>query len=312
MFSKDNYNTDTGGQSIDITKREIKATDMFDYVMEGKEIVKVIKQGAKFVDIVYQERKPKVAIKKISKHEYVELKTGEIKEFNLQEGKCNYRSLQMTFKRLIELIRCNFTADNKHTQKMITLTYAENMQDEKRLYRDFQNFYDRLKYKYKNHKFEYISVAEPQERGAWHLHVLIKSDKKIYIPQRSLSELWGLGRVWIEELKGDDAGRYYVSYFTNLKIEDMSKEEKKKQGLQAQKQKSYVKGSRLKYYPKNFNFYRSSRGLKKPTIYFDTWENVIKEYGQPDWQKSYSFYYVEDGKAKEVNLLHKASFKKQK
>lgn len=312
-LSKDNYNMEIGGQSIDITKREIKTTDFFDYVMEGQEVVKVVKQGKYFADVIYQQRKPKPGIKKISKTEYVELKTGEIKQFNLVEGKSNPRSLRMTFVRLIGLIRANFSNSvyDSPRQKVITLTYAENMTDSKKLMKDFQNFYYRLKRKYPNYKFEYVAVAEPQARGAWHMHLLLKIDKRKFIPCHEIKELWGHGRTWTERLKANDAGRYYVSYFTNLEKDDMTKKELKSYGLEAHKQKKYIKGARLKLYPKNFNFYRCSQNIKRPVEYYDTWENVIKEYGQPDWQKSYQFYYIENGKMEEVNLLHKASFKKE-
>ncbi len=312
-MSKDNYNIKNDKKTSNNTKseekkKEIKMTDFFEYQIEDEEVVKLIKQGAIYADVVYQQRKPKVMIKKLNKSEYMHVETGEIKEFNLSDGKTNIRSLQMTFKRLVELIRCNFTK-NDSRQLFITLTYKKNMCDEKQLYIDFKYFYDKLKYKYKDkHKFEYITVAEPQQRGAWHLHIMLKSDKTLFIEDKEIRKMWGHGITQTERLKGDDVGRYYVSYFTNLKIEDMGK-----LTPEQKKQKKYIKGSRLKYYPKNFKFYRCSRGLKKPEITFKSWGDVKKIYGEPTWQKSYSFYYMdENNKMQEVNLLHKASFKKKK
>ncbi|MGW7157742.1 rolling circle replication-associated protein, partial [Streptomyces sp. NPDC054887] len=55
------------------------------------------------------------------------------------------------------------------------MTYKKNMTDTKKLYSDFQNFIDRLRYKYKKESsIDYLSVVEPQGRGAWHCHVLMR------------------------------------------------------------------------------------------------------------------------------------------
>jgi hypothetical protein len=302
----DNYNMDTSKKTMPKEgKKDIKIDDNFEYVINDSEIVKLIIQGGKFADVVFQQRKPRQGIKKLNKYEYVELDTGEIKNFNLSDKKDNLRSLQMTFKRLVELIRCNFTSDDSR-QLFITLTYKQNMTDKNRLYQDYDKFYKRLKYKFKEHNFEYITVAEPQARGAWHFHIMLKSDKKLFIEDKVIRKMWKNGITQTTRLKAEDVGRYYVAYFTNMKTEDIPNlSEKEKQ------QKKYVKGSRLKYYPKNFKFYRCSRGLKKPVTVFKTWGKVVEEYGSPKWQKSYSFYYQDtEGQKQEVNLLHKASFKK--
>lgn len=280
----------------------LKIESNFLYEIENHEVVKVIKQGDSFADIVYMDKVAKPNIKKISADKYIDLSSGEIRLFDTKEGKESVRSLKNTFKRLIGLIRCNFT-EGSDKQLFITLTYAENMTDSKRLYTDFDKFYKKLKYRYKEHKFEYIAVAEPQERGAWHFHLMLKSDKDLYIHDSEIRKLWGHGITQTERLKSDDVGTYYVAYFTNLETEcEMDQ--------QGKKSKKHIKGSRLHYYPKGFNFYRCSRGLKKPEISYSTWGDVVKEYGDPTWQGSYSFYCYEKGKKQEKNLVHKASFKK--
>lgn len=280
----------------------LKIESNFLYEIENHEVVKVIKQGDSFADIVYMDKVAKPNIKKISADKYIDLSTGEIRLFDHKDGKESIRSLKSTFKRLIGLIRCNFT-EGSSNQLFITLTYAENMMDSKKLYDDFKNFYKKLKRKYKEHKFEYIAVAEPQERGAWHFHIMLKSDRYLYIDNREMEKIWGHGWTTTERLKSNDVGTYYVAYFTNLETEcEMDQEGKKS--------KKHIKGSRLHYYPKGFNFYRCSRGLKKPEISYSTWGDVVKEYGNPTWQGSYSFYCYEKGKKQEKNLVHKASFKK--
>ena len=120
-------------------------------------------------------------IKKISKENYVILDTGEYKDYNINENrKQNISGLKDSFRKIRDLINNNFTGQENELH--ITLTYADNMKDIKQLYKDFQLFYKRYKYKYGNN-IEYLSVVEPQERGAWHCHVLIKHNDttKIFI-----------------------------------------------------------------------------------------------------------------------------------
>ncbi|TDY52721.1 hypothetical protein BX592_1043 [Paraburkholderia rhizosphaerae] len=66
---------------------------------------------------------------------------------------------------------------------MITLTYRENMQDKTRLKRDFDSLRRRLG---ALGGFQYVAVAERQQRGAWHLHVAVKG-RQIY---RVLRSIW--------------------------------------------------------------------------------------------------------------------------
>ncbi len=55
--------------------------------------------------------------------------------------------------------------------RMITLTYRENMQDRTRLKRDFDLLRRRLG---RFQDFQYVAVSERQKRGALHLHVAVK------------------------------------------------------------------------------------------------------------------------------------------
>ncbi|MFE6237638.1 hypothetical protein ACFVN3_20810, partial [Cellulosimicrobium sp. NPDC057862] len=134
-------------------------------------------------------------IKKLDKDRFVDLSTGEIREFEHSENRQeNYNSLRQTFKKLRYLINNNFIG--RPNELHITLTYKKNMTDTKKLYSDFQNFIDRLRYKYKKESsIDYLSVVEPQGRGAWHCHVLMRFNDldKIYIKNAELRSLWGLG-----------------------------------------------------------------------------------------------------------------------
>jgi hypothetical protein len=310
QLSKDNSTTKRTKKTTR-EKKEIKIREV-KHDIENWEVVKVVKQGENHADVAYLKNKPKQSIQKISKTQYVHLPTGETRDYNLSDKKDNLQSLKKTFKRLIQLIRCNFTSESKN-QLFLTLTYAENMQDAKKLYTDYKNFYDRLQYQFQDHNFKYISVAEPQQRGAWHLHVMLKSDKEIWINKKLITSLWGHGATTTARLKSDDVGRYYVAYFTNLEIDsnDKTTYEIKTEGKkQTKKQK---KGSRLHFYPKDFKFYRGSKDLERPIIEYQSMSELIKEYGNPVWNKAYEVYYIdENGNEKTTNISHNLHFMKNK
>lgn len=54
--------------------------------------------------------------------------------------------------------------------RMLTLTYRENMQDMERLQKDFDLFRRRMS---RAKKFHYVAIVEPQERGAFHMHIAV-------------------------------------------------------------------------------------------------------------------------------------------
>ena len=215
-------------------------------VIAPKRIVRVIKQGA-VADMVFTDKKPVQGVRKISKSQYVVIGTGEIKEYQQTDTK-QADSLRKTFTNLRQLINTNFHVND--SELFLTLTYAENMQDPERLYTDYKKFFMRLRYSLENRELAYIAIAEPQGRGAWHLHVLLKSvdGKHLYIDNRQMQELWGLGWTETKRLKGDNPGAYFVAYFQNT--------EEEHPGLIAdpRKAKKFKKGGRLKFYPKDFKF----------------------------------------------------------
>jgi len=78
--------------------------------------------------------------------------------------------------------------------RMITLTYRENMMDKERLKRDFDALRRRLR---AWGQFHYVAVAERQKRGAWHLHIALRGRQNY----RVLRAIWqsivgeGMGQV---------------------------------------------------------------------------------------------------------------------
>lgn len=236
-------------------------------------------------------------IRKISKDEYVVLETGEIKEFNHIENRSqSMNSLRQTFKKLRYLINNNFVGAKNELH--MTLTYAENMTDTERLYADFKRFMMRLKRKYKGQSIDYLNVIEPQERGAWHCHLLIRFNdvRSIFLENKKIAEMWGQGFVTIRSLaEVDNIGAYLSAYLSDIELTDETEPlaytdgtEIVEKTVEGQKKK-FIKGGRLHMYPPSMKLYRKSRGIVPPTRKRMTYENAKKAVGsaQPHYSKTY-------------------------
>lgn len=193
-----------------------------------------------------------------------------------------------SLKRLRDYINTNVT--NPKEWKWITLTYAENMTDTKRLYKDFQRFIRRVRNKYQNYNLEYIIACEPQARGAWHVHLLLWFGKIApYVPNKTIKDLWSFGNVMTLRVNDiDNLGAYLSAYLGDMELSDENIKALKENGYSVSKndlkchikeleidgkKKKFIKGARLYMYPPKFNLYRISRGIKKPIVeemeYFD-------------------------------------------
>lgn len=266
------------------------------------DVVKVTKMNH-IIEVQHMEKmNRKNHIKKLDIDRFVDLSTGEIREFEHSENRQqNYNSLRQTFKKLRYLINANFTGQANELH--ITLTYKENMTDTKQLYDDFRKFMQRLKYFYKGYStLDYLSVVEPQGRGAWHCHLLVRVNDlpKIYIKNRDLKELWGHGFVTIKSLKDvDNIGAYLSAYLADIDLDDVKDKETAfkvaSEGCEIKtkivdgKEKKFIKGGRLHMYPPGMNLYRKSKGIIKPEREEMKFKDIKKIVGSatPHYQKSY-------------------------
>lgn len=225
-------------------------------------------------------------VKKISKDEYVVIATGEVKGYvnHADDRSQNTDSLRKTFKRIRNLITTNFTGENN--ELAFTITYAENMTDTDRLYNDFEKFMKRLRYKYPD--IDYISVVEPQGRGAWHCHILLKFNglKKIYIPNKDIQELWGNGFVSVKAIRKDvdNLGAYLSAYLGDVELNHETYNQLRPGSVVKEveiegKTKKFIKGGRLHLYPSGMNIYRCSRGIKQPIIDYMAYDEAKKIVG---------------------------------
>lgn len=243
-------------------------------------LVKVTEMG-NITEIQYMEHKNNRQVTQMLEggEQYLNLLTGEIGDIKHGESrKDNVKGLYKTFAHMRELINTNVTEPKNC--RWITLTYAENMTDSKRLYEDFKKFMMRFYTYCQNHGFgkpEYISVAEPQGRGAWHVHLLpIWETTAPYIPNKDLANLWGFGFVSVKALDNvDNVGAYLTAYLGDIEVsgdahgENIKEVEIKTEDGKTIKKK-FIKGGRLAMYPPNFNMIRHSRGIKKPIVEYLT------------------------------------------
>ena len=211
-------------------------------------------------------------IRRIDKDHYEDIRTGEIKEFkhDAENRKDNKESVLRSLSNLRAIVNTN-TAYPRRVL-WITLTYAENMTDPDRLRKDYAAFWGRFKYyceKEGHKKPEYIVVAEPQNRGAWHLHCLfIFPGRRPYIPNDKMAEIWGHGYSKTKRITGgDNISGYLCAYLTDMSLYEITGDKTKK--------KAIVKGARLELYPKGFHLFRCSKGIKRPKKEEITYEEML-------------------------------------
>jgi len=166
-----------------------------------------------------------IKTRKLDKKRYVDLETGEILEYNLSKNRGdNIPGLKKTFRALRNLINNNFTG--AANELFVTLTYKENMTDVRRLYKDFDVFMKRLKRKFAD--IDYLCIVEPQGRGAWHCHVLIRFNgvDKIYVSNNEIiAPMWGFGFTQTKCLENvDNIGAYLTTYLTDIEVCDKNQD----------------------------------------------------------------------------------------
>ena len=127
-----------------------------------KNVMVNLKEMGNVYEICYQDKvNQKILIKKLNENEYIYLPTGEILPCShIKNRSQSLFQVGQSLKRLRDLINTNILEPKNC--KWITLTYAENMKDTKRLYKDFQKFMQKIYYHFSEYKIEYIVAMEPQ------------------------------------------------------------------------------------------------------------------------------------------------------
>lgn len=231
-------------------------------------------------------------VERIDNDHIVVLSTGEVKAVEHGSKRIDsVKSLRLSMKKLRDLINANVTDFARC--RWVTLTYAENMTDVKRLRSDFKRFSMRWRRWHELHGYsapEYILAVEPQLRGAWHCHaIFIYPSAAPYVPNGELARLWGQGFVQIKALDGtiDNLGAYLTAYLCDMPADELLCDGLDKlfppkdcaivgdDGIT--RSKRVLKGARLGVYPAGMNFYRTSRGVKRPTVEWLNISEVMKK-----------------------------------
>lgn len=245
-----------------------------------------LKAAGNILEIRYTRNTKGSPIIKLDKDHGLDTRTGEVIDYQHNQNRAgDMASVAQSLKRLRDVINANL--ENSERALWVTLTYAENMTDTERLYKDFHAFWKRfLRYlKRGGHpRAEYIAAAEPQGRGAWHLHCLfLFPDKAPFIPNAEMARIWGQGFTKTKSLQGiENPGLYLTAYLGDMELTEALNSGIKSGKLaevevKGQQKKAVVKGARMKLYPPGFNLYRSSRGVERPKIYKVT-EEQAREY----------------------------------
>jgi len=265
-----------------------------------------ILQCGKVIDAVYMTWEPKAYVKRLKGREYVNLKTGEVREYMPKQDGVqmrNRRSLRKIFVDLRQLITTNY--EGGQSEKFLTLTYREQTNDPKKIYKDLDIFNKRLKRAYP--AIAYIHIVEPHASGNYHVHSLLKlTDGEAFdMTYDKAYKLWGQGFVKVENLIDvDNIGAYFVAYFSNMEITD-SDVEKYPDDIIEKNGKKYIKGKRLDYYPDHMQIHRDSRNLKKPRKI----EEIPKTHNKT-YEVKYKLTYTDEYGNTEESYLEKEQWKK--
>lgn len=252
----------------------MKITKVDEVQISASSLVTVTKMNH-ILEVQHMEKRNDTChIKKLDSDRYVEISTGEIKDFQKTENRSQGgNSLRQTFKKMRYLINNNFTGSGN--ELFITLTYRGDLQttDYIKVGKDYDKFLKRLKYEYKGTStVDSIKVLEPHQSGKWHMHALLRFNDldTVYIPNKKLREIWSNGYVTVNSLKNvDNIGAYVSAYMTDIPVTKENEKaleghpdliEKEVDG----EKKKYIKGARLMFYPTGVNLFSKTKGIIYP------------------------------------------------
>ena len=167
------------------------------------------------------------------------------------------------------------------------------MTDRSTASKDFKSFWKRLKYHYSS--MDYIVMYEPDHRGIWHIHILVKKNDtdRLFIDNNILHEIWGKGFTKIKRTSGNDN---IGAYFTIL----------------LGRHNCNKKTSRIQYYEKHKKLYTKSRGILQPSHLYMTYEEA-QEFLQGHkivFQKGYSI--IQGSDDHEINRFYNIQYNDRK
>jgi len=157
--------------------------------------------------------------------------------------------------------------------------------------------------------FDYISIVEPQGRGAWHCHVIVIFESKApFMNQKTIeSDIWRKGSVKATNLTAiDNLGAYLTAYLGNIPIHHVKRSDRGDFEVIDVKGKKYLKGARLSMYPAKMNILRRSKNIKKPQVSYTSDFHEIERCTQG--KMTFSKVYSIQSESKEIVKSFKKSY----
>lgn len=226
-------------------------------------------------------------IKKIDKYHYVDLSTGEVKEFQKlnrtgnsqqkQSRKDSPKSLAYTAKTQKDIIITNFI-DTKHTV-YLTLLYDDIMTDFERASKDIKNFIKKLRRNFPDNPMKYVILTELHHTGSIHFHLLLYCENP-YTRKfvRHLKSSWKKGEAFCRKIKNNEDILYLAAYFVygfTAKSDGFDKYDL----AIAKAEKRAIKSARLEEYPIYSRVIKHSKNMKKGKKYEMTYSEAKEKYG---------------------------------
>lgn len=235
-----------------------------------------------------QRRNNQPTIIPLDKDHYANARTGEVFEFQRTENRTdNIQALKRQMSDARDILNAN-TARPEHCL-FVTLTYAENMQDTKRLHMDLKHFTRDMHAHYG--QFKYFTAVEPQGRGAWHAHIImIFPDKPPFVDENAVFQNEWKRRGWVKIQKMDNCdnvGAYLTAYLCDIPI-DENGAPVEQIDLSKPVPHKVEKGKRLVMYPHNMRIFRWSRDMEMPQKTVTSYKNAKRKVGDsaPTFQKA--------------------------
>ena len=129
-------------------------------------------------------------LRRINKNEYVDERTGEIKEYAISEIKSE-KTIKRSMKNIEKILCNNFNGSSN--ERFITLTTAVPTTDIQEMKKLMKNFLKTLKRHFgKDIKYAY-TLEMQQTRESWHVHMMIKCEAKLN--NWTIQQYWRNGKT---------------------------------------------------------------------------------------------------------------------
>lgn len=177
--------------------------------------------------------------RRVDKKHYVDIRTGELKEYQQQErppGNLSFYS--RGFNELRRIIFANFTGSS--AERHVTLTVMPELDASLPMLQEyFRKFIKKLHYHYPT--CAYLTIAEPHHDGRYHFHVLLlnTSGSLLCISNEKIQQWWSMGRTYVCKVRKPEI---MAGYFCSI-----------------DKQRRWAE-----YYCPNHRLFRCSRGIRRP------------------------------------------------